>query len=240
MPAEGRSMGIRLCPFHLFGAEDHLTTVSVILGSGWLPTYSWYGLVRSSLEASARACWLLDPHLTPRQRQSRGFTEALVKRQGDLKFAQPAKRPTIRQHILALRAEASRQRIPETFGNPPEKGAEKPLVGFGIKRPGPSALLLKWFPDKLGPGDDPEGAFLYHVVSGPPHSEPWALFSSAERVGTIDAGIATAMVEVKIDALMPVIDKAVELHNRAVRWHTQLMGYDEAIWDAARGPSQPL
>ena len=51
--------------FHLAGAEDHLMTVAVILGSGWLPTYSWYALVRSCLEASARACWLLDPHLSP-------------------------------------------------------------------------------------------------------------------------------------------------------------------------------
>ena len=34
------------------------------------------------LERSARASWLLDPHLSPRQRQSRGFTEHLVKLQG--------------------------------------------------------------------------------------------------------------------------------------------------------------
>jgi hypothetical protein len=226
--------------FHLLGAEDHLMTVAAILRSGWLPTYSWYTLVRSCLEASARACWLLDPHLTPRVRQQRGFTEFLVKLQGDVKFARPARRPAIRHEIQDLRDEAKSQRIPEASGRPPEKGAAKPLTGFGGERLGPSKLLLKWFPDAVAPGDDPQGAFLYHVVSGPPHSEPWALLLPVERVGAVVGGIATGKVEVKIGALMPVIGKAVELHDRAVRWHTQLMGYDETVWDAARGPRQPL
>ncbi|MFI5282500.1 MAG: hypothetical protein ACHQ0J_05160 [Candidatus Dormibacterales bacterium] len=221
--------------FHLAGAEDHLMTVAVILGTGWLPTYAWYGLLRSCLEASARACWLLDPTLTPRQRQSRGFTEHLTKVRGDLAFARPPRRPAIRLKIEALRDEAKRQGIPESFGKPPEAGAPKPLVGFGIKRPGPSRLLLEALPDELAPDDDPEGQFLYHIVSGPAHSEPWALILPVERVGPVEDGITTAKVEVKLGALMPVIEKAVELHDRAVRWHTQLMGYDEKDWEAARG-----
>jgi hypothetical protein len=53
-------------------------------------------------------------------------------------------------------------------------------------------------------------------------------------------GIATGKAEVKIPTLMPVIDKAVELADRPVRWHTQLMGYNEDVWDAARGPLQRL
>lgn len=225
--------------FHLLGAEDHLQTVAVILRSGWLPTYSWYSLVRSCLEASARACWLVDPHLTPRQRQDRGFTEFLVKLQGDVKFARPARRPSILREIKDLRAKASGQRMSEVFGRASAKGTAKPLVGFGITRPGASTLLLKWFPDAVAPGDDPQGAFLYHVVSGPPHSEPWALLLPVERVA-VEGGIATGKVEVKIGALMPVIDKAVELHDRAVRWHAQLMGYKEDVWDAARGPHPRL
>jgi hypothetical protein len=221
--------------FHLASAEDHLTTVAVILGSDWWPTYSWFALVRSWLEASARACWLLDPHLTPRQRQSRGFTEHLAKLRGDLEFARPPKRPAILQKIRALRGEASHQGLQESFGNPPKKGAAKPLVGFGITRPGPAKLLLTWFPDELAPGDDPVGQFLYHVVSGPPHSEPWALLLPLERVGPVVDGIGTAKVEVKLGVLMPAIAKTVELHDRAVRWHTHLMGYDEAVWVAGRG-----
>jgi hypothetical protein len=225
--------------FHLASAEDHLMTIAVILGSGWWPMYSWYALVRSWLEASARACWLLDPHLTPRQRQSRGFTEHLVKLQGDLKFARPQTKASILQKIRALRGDASCQRLQETFGRPLQKGAPKPLVGFGISRPGPSTLVQKWFPE-VTPGGGAVGEFLYHVVSGPAHSEPWALLLAIERVGPDEGGIATARIEVQLGTLMPVIGKAVELHDRAVRWHTQLMGYDEAVWDDARGPLRRL
>jgi hypothetical protein len=47
-------------------------------------------------------------------------------------------------------------------------------------------------------------------------------------------------VEVKVGAIMPVIETAVRLHDRAVRWHTRLMGSDEAVWEDARGPLEHL
>src|SRR5258708_15993839 len=88
---------------HLAAAEDHLHTTAAILNVT-VPAYAAYTVLRGCLEASARACWLLEPTLSPRQRQERGFTQRLNSLQGVQKFKQF--RASWQRKIADLHAEA--------------------------------------------------------------------------------------------------------------------------------------
>lgn len=220
---------------HLAGSEDHLQTMATIFGSGRLPAYAGYTALRGSLEAAARACWLLDPNLSPRQRQERGFTEHLNNLQGLQKFKRH--RESRRKLVVQLRLDAAKAGLVPKFAQvAKKKSSPPPLIGFGIARPLITDLLLALLPHQPTADDDAEGAFLYRLVSGSAHSEPWALLANHERVGFSEPGVAVAALEVHLDVLLPATTRVVKLHDRAIGLHTRLMGHDEAAWQAARGP----
>ena len=223
-----------LARLHLSGSEDHLVTVATILGSGRLPAWAGYSVLRASLEASARACWLLDPNLSPRQRQERGFTEQLNHLQGLQTFSRH--RESRRKLIVDLRTEAAKAGLQEKFGISTKKSQSPPLRGFGIIRPGPTELILGLLPHKPTADDDAEGGFLYRLLSGSAHSEPWALLANSEEAGFVEPGVPIRAFEVKLEVLMPAISKTVALYDRALGLHTRLMGYDEGVWEVMRGP----
>jgi hypothetical protein len=214
---------------HLAAADDHLHTAAAVM-SVTLPAYALYTVLRGSLEAAARACWLLQPQLSARQRQERGFTERLSGLQGVQKFKRH--RMEWKGKIADLRAEASRSGLAEETES---KKPGNPVVGFGIKRPGITELILDLLPETPSSDDDSEGAFLYRFVSGMAHSEPWAILTTLETVGTIDADVSVGRFEVKFHQLFPVLRKTIALHDRAVGWHTTLMGYDDQARVRARG-----
>jgi len=218
---------------HLAGSEDHLVAMATMFGSGRLPAFAGYTNLRGSLEATARACWLLDPKVSPRQRQERGFTEQLNNLQGLQKFKRH--RESRRKMIVQLRLDAAKAGLAPKFANTPKKkSGSPPLLGFGIARPLATDLLLELLPHQPTSDDDVEGAFLYRLVSGSAHSEPWALLANQERVGFSEPGVAVMGLGVNLDVLMAVTSKVVDLYARAIRLHVRLMGDDEAALDGAR------
>lgn len=61
---------------YLLAAMDHLGSLAVLIMPP-TPLFGWAVAARSSIEASARAWWLLDPALSVRQRVARSITERL-------------------------------------------------------------------------------------------------------------------------------------------------------------------
>jgi hypothetical protein len=219
---------------HFAGAEDHLYTMAAIFLAGKVPIFGGLTVLRGTLEASARACWLLDPKLSQRQRQERGFTERLNHLQGLQKFQR--EREDARAKIVRLRAQATAAGLDEKVSKEHKKSPPA-LLGFGIVRPKMTDLLLQLLPHRrAGIDADAEGQFLYRLVSGSAHSEPWAILASTTSVESLGDGIVLAEVEVNVNLLMGVATKILDLYDRAIRLHSSLMGYDATDSDSMRRP----
>lgn len=219
----GETWAFELADLYLVAAGDHLGAVVNLLET--LPIYAGLTVIRGAFEAGARACWLLDPTIQPRQRQERGFTERWSNLSSLSKFSSWRERAKEARSKLAKEAAA--------IGISPVLNKHE-TVGLGVARPGPTALIEKLLPEALDVGDT-EGRFVYRVLCGSGHSEPWALLANARKVGPGDNETSSlTKLEANVNVLLMVLRTAVGLFDRAQVYYAQLSGAP-GDWEKARG-----
>jgi hypothetical protein len=210
----------------LLAAEQHLVALALILGKTDL-TWPVVTLLRSILEASARAWWLLDPALQPLERVGRAMSEELYSCNESAKLPSSL-RPNLDLGVFERSAvSAGLAWLP---GNPPSVGARRPS----------STNLTSTFVNAIG---GREGEVRYRWSSGVVHGTVHGLMSHvrlADGSGTPELQskvVATCLMDAAL-TYGHAFESLLVLRSGDVRlwhpWHSGRVAELSAAFDAVR------
>ncbi len=189
--------------------------------------YGFEPVRRSLLEYTARAWWLLDPALSPRERVTRAWTEQLDSAQETDKTTEAfgLKPEEVPRQVPAVIASAADLGLTELWNKPHDK-----LLGFGAKpRPQSTDLAGEFL---LACGMD-RGSGYYRRLCGVAHGSISSIIAGLVETGPADvahaARMATAVdfVTVWITCWM-----AMNTYRVAGRCRSNAYGWDTSLLDS--------
>lgn len=200
-------------------AADHLQSLSALLGAS-VPAFSDLTLVRGTLESSARAWWLYDPALNPKERFARGMTE----------WAYSEYRA---QQVIRIEKGDDRSRLDridkmvlaaEQYGIPVVRERGKPPAFW--QRRAETTALVKSMMGKLG-----EAAWRW--TSSVTHGELLGIMSRtgaapSERFAT---GLVAEARPRPIDELYHLAYVGLRAHQEAYDLRCEHHGWDTTEWE---------
>jgi hypothetical protein len=197
----------------LYVAIDHLTALVALWAAPAIPHSAGYTVIRGAAEGAARACWLVDPSLTSRERIARGIVE----------------------HAYALdcmrRVEGDSEQIRIR-----RRAFEMTLLraGFAVDgrvceneaRPRIATLMHQLLSAPIASGSaGTVGGLAYALLSGFAHAEPWATLMDMQRV---DSRVAVMTLNPLLQ--VQVLRLAMRLLVLGVCWTVGLAGFDVEAW----------
>jgi hypothetical protein len=201
---------------------DHLRT----LLAAWaaprgLPHAAGYTLIRGATEAAARACWLVDSSLIPRERTARGILE----RQYTIGRLEQLKVEGNSQHIQQRRAGFAATIASAGFTVTGRKCESQ-------ERPGITRLMKSLLTAPTQSGAGTAGELAYSLLSGYAHAETWVLLMDMKPVGSgmsaVDPSVSRQILLLRVAAL--------RLLHTAVCWVVELAGLDVSGWKRSALP----
>lgn len=181
------------------GIEHLVAWRALALGAGFLPAYTFLTLLRTAIECSAFARWLLDPGLDRDTRRRRGIGAQLADYDERRKWEaaagvrpDPPGKPA-KQRMADLEAEARR-------------------LGLKPIRPLNRVVLAARYVLEDG-AQDKVGEMLYRVLSGAAHGKQWTVLQAVREITddmwartTIDQGLAASATMVAVVVARDSID----------------------------------
>jgi len=199
-------------------AEDHFTTVLLLLQGNALPMFALYSLVRPAAEAAVRSAYLLDPALDETQRLARGLNVRLENLLQQDKIHPNAAH--LDAAITRLEAKASANGIPVLH---PKKDPTGRTVGFGKHQMSNEVELF----DAYLP---PNGALIYRFLCGHVHCLPWVKLSQQTAVPSGEPGISIAPMELDVPTFLGVLAPVLRLHEQNIPQLLALADYPRDVW----------
>lgn len=137
----------------------------------------------------------------------------------EIRHAQQAKHD-LRQRCTALEDQAA------ALGIEVRLDRNGRILGFGS-----APLPDKW--EGVADAMD-EGELAYGVLSGFGHSEPWALLRTERARPTADPDVMEAPTALELGWLLGILDRVLDLHDRAVGRWMLLAGQPSEVWELAK------
>ena len=144
-------------------AGDHLSSYNKIISEP-IETLACFTCIRSMLETTAIAAWVLDPMISSSDRIARVFSVRFDAINQQLKFGRCIRRPAqeiqdLETRLNAVEADAL------TLGYPPFRNARNAIYAIGVVRPNATEMIR----DVLG------NEWLYRLLSAVAHGHNWAI-----------------------------------------------------------------
>jgi hypothetical protein len=216
----------------LDGAGDHLTTVVNQFVLGLLPRFSLYTVIRGALEASAWACWLLDPIIDDSERLGRTLTvraDSLFEmRRLGLKPIGTTPGRHYAKRIKRVLATGKRWKLtPKMHRDGRVAFVVMPKVTPLLR----SLLAAKSARNKkLTVGDQ-----TYGELSARAHGTTWALLQSLVEVQTLNEFQKLGYSGIDVVEFIRLLGVVVALHDEAMKRLAILSGREPVEWEARRG-----
>jgi len=211
---------------HLFSGLDHLRatadllrgTTSVILTPPTsVPQFVCFTLLRSCLESSSRAAWLLESQLDGVARASRGMVEQAHSVAEAAKLGAPNFDKSVRLRMLEQEA--------GPLGITPCEPAAK-LPRFGMQRRPDSTSLTGAQLQAVGAQRSDEG-FFFRLLSGYAHATSYALVLGVTRAEAL-GDVMAALVEPQTTWIVVSAIQTAKVHQRALAWLGEAAGLGRA------------
>ncbi len=188
----------------LIHAVDHLNCLNTLLkDAGMIHVFAPYSLVRSALENSSAAVWMLQP-----ARRTERVARALRFATTDIRNGEEAKRMTgttgprsEQDRISQVRAIAKRSGVEET------EALRK--VGYWE--------IVKFASSTLGPEDD-LALFCWKLCSGITHGDSWTTWGAAERGELPGASAELGAFQIAADVKMLMYVTTFAIHMTKLGW----------------------
>lgn len=214
----------------LFSAQDHLRTIRMILGSGTIPTYSLYTLLRSAAIAVVRCAYLLDPEIDEQLRLARGLNLRWENLDEQNKLKRDEK--LFGTRVATLEDSAARNGI-SVF----KKDPNKPATAFGERRMSDVELFSKYVqplrPEEQDQSAPVFGETSFRFLSGHVHSMLWVNFLNSSAEPTEEPEIATVKLEPHFDIFAGALAAVLRLHEQNLKSFLTLSGYPVIVWKEA-------
>lgn len=200
---------------YLFTAVDHLWGLSATMRLDQPPHTACYTLARSTIEAAARASWLLEEGITLEQRIARGLVERL--NDAHKEYLVHKDRNRLDQRIVNTRARAASQGLSE------KRSKRGELLGFsGEQRPtatdAVNALMQKLH------GSREDHTWLFALLSGYTHAANFARLISAQITPATDGQFGRAFFQHDFNQLYSAAYTVYRLHGRTLGQLGRLAG----------------
>jgi hypothetical protein len=201
---------------------DHHNAALSFFRTGVLPQYSCYTLVRGGLEASARAWWLLDHHVTTEGRLRRGFAERIYNLGRILELEAQHRTDRAAKRLTGVQADARHR------GVVPEP------------RPGITRLLSMLLPSREREDGEEAGRYVYRILSGYAHGEAWVMHTGSTPVPDTANGDAVGLMStLNINVILSLMRAALRGHDVAMQALCALAGRPANAWEERRSPLYP-
>lgn len=204
---------------YLFTAVDHLWGLSATMRLDQPPHTACYTLARSTIEATARASWLLDEGITFDHRIARGLVERL--NDAHQEYLVHKDRSRLDQRIAKTRARAAGHSLSEKWSKRGE------LLGFsGEQRPSATDAVNGLMQKVYGTGED--HTWLFALLSGYAHAANFARLISADITLAAAGGFGRASFACDFNQIYSAAYTAYRLHGRTLGQLERLAGWPPA------------
>lgn len=203
-------------------SEDHLRTILMILRKNVLPMFSVYSLLRPPAEADVRVLFLLDAHISERERLARGLSVRFenLREQSNVKSV-----PT---RFAAASASIERKAIENGIApvwSKPKKKERPRIIGFGQAMKKETELFRTYHSG---------GELLYRVLSCHVHARSWAWVDPQKAVPSGDPGVAQLKVELDISFWLNCLILSLQTHEMALIRVLELGGGAKSDWEKTK------
>ncbi len=177
---------------------DHIRAWKLLVECGRIPITSHLTLLRSSLEGSVRARWLLDKRLAPLTRVARGYAAKRDDFEEHQKFQESRGQPHPKPGPKGMWAA---ERIPELDKKRSDAGI--PVVGYADT----TSLMVKYDFERW-----------YRLASAAAHGKEWALSWSEIQAAAapLAPGISYGEVWASDEIALTLTDASIEAVGRAL------------------------
>jgi hypothetical protein len=219
-------------------AEDHLHTIVWIVEARKLPAFALYTLLRGAAETLARACHLMNgPTVTERRTRALNVRlqnlveqEKVLKprpRKGKAKPQTPTQVARDQEATRLFRRQCQHlERRAAGFGIDVRRDSKGGLAGFGSAPLPPLWELIAEVMD--------EGELSYRVMSGFGHGMQWALLRKERSQPSPDPNVVLFATELDLAWFLPILNRVVDLHDRAVGRWCSMAGQPTEVWQLAK------
>ena len=207
-------------------AGEYLMSLSQVFSTP-MALYGFQVLTRSLVEASARAWWLLEPTIDPRERVARAAVERLFSLNEVEKVERAADRGP-EEHFersMNLRVQLAQLGLAEDFD---KKGH---LIGYEGVRRIESTRLVTAFLTSLGLRN---GELVYRTLSGVSHSALYAVLQYKDVELVPGADRAALNSNLPVEAVVNAAVLATSSYLGTVTRHAQIYGRDWEIMERTR------
>ena len=205
-------------------AADHLLVLAGTLD----PFAPWAGrtLARGTVEAAARAWWLLDPTINPTQRIARSLTERVHDLRSQRTILREMTRVTDEERAAAIEhiesALATAAGMAVALGVEPINDDRGGMVAAGARRPETTHLVAQALPEV--------GRVLYRIYSATAHGVSHGLMSNFDHVQ--ESGLSRPIATVRDVGLVSMA--ALRGWVGAFHREATMYGYNMDGWQAWR------
>jgi hypothetical protein len=210
----------------IYAAEDHLTTILLILKVGPLPGFSLYTLLRPAIEAEVRCRHLLDPNIDERLRLSRGLTERLQNLEEQHKADQgngAVAEDFFKERVAHLEERAKANGITVIRTRKPPHAVR----AFEEERTPLYDMFVTHFP---GGG----GGTVFRFLSGFIHIKPWVWITRDRAQPSSEPGMALVRTDLNVTLFAGVLKTTLDLHDENIKNFLNLSGFTPDIWALAK------